>query len=247
MCTVLLRFDPGAPWPLLLAAVRDEFAARAWDPPARHWDGPAARLIGGRDRTAGGTWLALDPDAPAVAAILNGVRRPPPADGPRPSRGALPLRVLNDDLDLDWSGYDGLHLIRATPSAVDVWSWDGATLTTTSLDPGDHIIVNEGITGGAADDSDPLVPHFRPLLAAARSPDPVPGLTTAEAWGDWLEVLGGDGLAPTDPRALLVRVEFEGRVYGSTSASLVALGPTAVRYDFCPDPLGRTGWREIAT
>ena len=241
MCTVLLRFEPGAPWPLLLAAVRDEFAERAWDPPARHWDGPAARLIGGRDRTAGGTWLAVDPDGPAVAAILNGVRLPPPVGGPRPSRGALPLRVLDEDLD--FSGYDGLHLVRATPTAVDVWSWDGATLITTRLQPGDHILVNEGVNAA----SDPLVPHFRPLLAAARSPDPRPGLPTSDAWGDWLGVLGGDGLPPTDPRALLVQVEFEGRVYGSTSASLVALGQTGVRYDFCPDPLGGTGWMEIPT
>lgn len=241
MCTVLLRFDPGAPWPLLLAAVRDEFTERAWDPPARHWDGPHARLIGGRDRTAGGTWLAVDPDGPAVAAILNGVRLPPPTGAPRPSRGALPLRVLHEDLD--FSAYDGLHLIRATPTAVDVWSWDGATLTATSLEPGDHIVVNEGVDASC----DPLVPHFRPLLAAARSPDPRPGLATAEAWGDWVDLLRGDALAPTDPRALLVRVEFEGRVYGSTSASLVALSPTGVRYDFCPDPMGGTGWRQITT
>ena len=89
-----------------------------------------------------------------------------------------------------------------------MWSWDGATLTTASLEPGDHVLVNEGVDA----DSDPLVPHFRPLLAAARSPDPTPGRPTAQAWGDWLELLRGDGLAPDDPRALLVRVEFEGRV-----------------------------------
>src|SRR5947209_11609771 len=81
MCTVLLRFAPGTPRPLLLGAVRDEFVERAWDPPGAHW---GDRLLGGRDRTAGGTWLAVDPDRPAVAAVLNGVRRPPPEDGTRP-------------------------------------------------------------------------------------------------------------------------------------------------------------------
>ena len=45
---------------------------RAWRPPARHWpDHPG--LIGGRDELAGGTWLALDPAAPRVACVLNGV------------------------------------------------------------------------------------------------------------------------------------------------------------------------------
>jgi hypothetical protein len=243
MCTVLLRFDPVAPWPVLLAAVRDEFTDRAWDPPARHWPAPAARLIGGRDRAAGGTWLAVDPDTPAVSAILNGVRLPPPVGPARPTRGALPLRVLTGDFDpATLVGYDGLHLVRASVEEVTVWSWDGANLVARRLAPGDHILVNEGVDAV----EDPLVPHFGPLLAALRSPDPRPGTPTAAAWDGWLDLLRGDGLAPDDPRALLVGREFDGRRYGSTSASLVALAPGAVRYDFCADPF--TGdWTEIPT
>ncbi|HJR26692.1 MAG TPA: NRDE family protein, partial [Acidimicrobiales bacterium] len=64
MCTVLLRVDPGSPWPVLLGAIRDEFVDRPWDPPARHWSGPWAGLVGGRDAKAGGTWLAVDPAVP---------------------------------------------------------------------------------------------------------------------------------------------------------------------------------------
>src|SRR5438105_167109 len=30
MCTVLLRFNPDSPWPVLLSAVRDEYLARPW-------------------------------------------------------------------------------------------------------------------------------------------------------------------------------------------------------------------------
>ena len=72
MCTAIVGYDPGARVPLLLAGVRDELVDRAWRPPARHWpDHPA--LIGGRDELAGGTWLALDPSAPRVACVLNGV------------------------------------------------------------------------------------------------------------------------------------------------------------------------------
>ncbi|MGK2949311.1 MAG: NRDE family protein, partial [Acidimicrobiales bacterium] len=71
MCTVLLRFSPGSPWPVVAGAVRDEFTERPWDPPDRHWDGPRSALVGGRDHTAGGTWLAVDPQRPALAALLN--------------------------------------------------------------------------------------------------------------------------------------------------------------------------------
>src|SRR5262249_27371339 len=148
--------------------------------PAAHWpDLPTA--WGGRDRTAGGTWLAVDRTKPAVAALLNGVRRDPPEDGaPRPTRGALPLAALAgrpgvvpgiaDDDTL--SAYDGFHLLYADGERVDVWSWDGTGLDRRSLAPGDHIVVNLGPDRG----EDPLVPHFMPLLRAAPDVDPSRGL-----------------------------------------------------------------------
>jgi uncharacterized protein with NRDE domain len=254
MCTVMLRFRPDEPWPLLLAAVRDEFLDRPWDPPAAHW--PATpTIIGGRDRTAGGTWLAArphsadptappdptaTPNGPAVAALLNGVRLPPLELGARPSRGALPLTVLQGLSLPDTRDYDGFHLLLGTPSALTVWSWDGTTLLARELPPGDHIIVNLGVDT----EEDPLVPHFAPLFE--KLPDPPLIGPTAQAWGPWLDLLRGDGLAPDDPRALLVRKEFDGtepgteafvgRVYGSGSASLVAIGRERVRYDFTPAP-----------
>src|SRR6266536_4043488 len=148
MCTVLLRFAPGSASPLRLGAVRDEFVDRAWDPPGAHW---GDRLLGGRDRTAGGTWLAVDPDRPAVAAVLNGVRRPAPADGVRPSRGGLPLAVLRGEPLPVPDRYDGFHLVLATAAEVRVWSWDGEALRDQRLAPGDHVIVNAGVD--AADPS----------------------------------------------------------------------------------------------
>jgi hypothetical protein len=231
MCTVLLRFRPGSPWPLLLAAVRDEFLERPWDPPAAHWPEHPS-IVGGRDRTAGGTWLAVDRAAPAVAAVLNGVRLPPPADADvRPSRGGLPLAAVTGTLPDTFDGYDGFHLILATASTVDVWSWDGQRVARRALPPGNHIIVNEG----ADATEDPLVPHFAPLLASI--PDPaVTGATTEAAWGGWVELLRGDGLAPDDPRALLILVEHEGHRYGSGSLALVGLDRDRVRYDFTGTP-----------
>ena len=119
MCTVLLRFDPAATWPVLLAAVRDEYLARPWEPPAEHWRG----RWGGRDSTAGGTWLAVDPAARSVTALLNGWPPLPPL-GDRPTRGTLAL----DPLPADFSGFDAFHLVRATPTAVTVLSWNGTDL-----------------------------------------------------------------------------------------------------------------------
>lgn len=251
MCTVLLRFAPGEAWPLLLAAVRDEFVDRAWDPPGDHWgDG----LWGGRDRTAGGTWLAVDPggEAPGVAAVLNGVRLPPPADGVRPTRGTLPLDALRGHAP--WGGdHDGFHLLAGSPQTVRLWSWDGTDLLERSLPPGDHIVVNRGI--GLTDE--PVVAHFLPLLRSAAGPTAGPtagprtgaaaadALSTVDFWADWARLLGGDGLDPTDPRALLVRRTFGGKTYGSTSASLVAVGPGRVRYDFSGSPTDPAGWRRI--
>jgi hypothetical protein len=260
VCTVLLRLEPGGPWPLLLAAVRDEFVDRDWDPPARHWPASAPGLVGGRDRTAHGTWLAvrpfLDPGPGAgVAALLNGVRLDPPPYGARPTRGGLPLTALVDERELSRAdlaelpsaagvrspAYDGFHLLRGTATGAVVWTWDGEALSSQELPAGDHIITNAGV----GLDEDPLVPHFAPLFAATPSPSPTPGADPASAWGPWISLLRGDGLAGDDPRALIVRRSFGDRVYGSTSASLVAIGPTAARYDFTANPAS-PDWREVA-
>ena len=231
---------------MLCGAVRDEFADRPWDPPARHWDGPWQALVGGRDRSAGGTWLAVDPSPtrPAVAALLNGVRRPIEPGAVRPTRGTLALEVLTTGAvpaDDALPGYDGFHLVLATLERTQVWTWDGEALIHRSLDPGDHVVVNLGVDT----DQDPLVPHFTPLLAALPAPLLALDGSTRTAWEPWTDLLAGDGLDPADPRALIVRREIEGRTYASTSATLVALAEGDVRYDFNPDPADPDAWYEV--
>src|SRR5690349_19415477 len=104
MCTAVVSIEPGSPFPVLLAGIRDEFHDRPWTPPARHWpDRP--ELIGGQDLLAGGTWLAAHPGVPRVGCVLNGrgVHAP---EAKRQSRGDLPLRYAAD------GALDGLEYER---------------------------------------------------------------------------------------------------------------------------------------
>jgi hypothetical protein len=245
MCTAIVCIDPDSPVPVLLAGVRDEFAARPWAPPGRHWTA-WPQLLGGRDLEAGGTWLAVDPQAPRAACVLNGFGRPAPQEA-RLTRGDVPLRLAAEgELDgLDLPRYDPFHLIGAEPGRVRVWSWDGFDLDEHVLPPGLHIVVNSGLEGegeeayappGAMADMAARLSYFRPRLRAAARPRPIDG-DVATAWGEWLPLLAGDGLDPLDQRALLVRRDFgEGRIWGSSSISLVALHPAGARYDFSAVP-----------
>jgi Transport and Golgi organisation 2 len=233
MCTVVVSLAPRDPVPLLLLGFRDELATRPWRPPARHW--PGSPLTGGLDEQAGGTWLAVHPDVPRVACILNGRGdlAPEPA---RRSRGELPLIAAGEGRPaLVWLhrdharlvSYDPFHLVHADVTEVTLLSWDGRAAALTRLDPGTHMITNAGLTP-----EDPKVRHFGAKFAAGRPPG-TPGIPVAQAWHPWLKLAGGDGLPPGDPRAIRARKTLpDGRVWGTTSVSLVALGRTGLRYDF---------------
>ncbi|MBR8744000.1 NRDE family protein [Nocardiopsis sp. MG754419] len=179
MCTVIVAFDPDATTPLVVAALRDEMRSRPWDGPGHHWpDHPG--VIGGRDRLAGGTWLAVDPTGPRTAALLNGW----PWDGRMPwegtypaSRGDLPLHTLarhardrrggRDPLEgEDPTRYAPFHLLDADTRRATLHSWDGRCLDARPLPPGVTTIVNTGL-----DPDDPRAARHTPEFARTR-PDP---------------------------------------------------------------------------
>ncbi|GII79167.1 hypothetical protein Sru01_41490 [Sphaerisporangium rufum] len=241
MCTVIVGFDPGAETPVVLAGVRDELVTRPWRPPAAHWPGFPG-LFGGLDLSAGGTWLAADPAAPRVAALLNGDGRPADPAGRR-SRGDLPLRTAAAGVppEVDLSRYDPFHLLLATPDAVRLWSWDGERLAGGDLPPGVHMIVNAGWARG---DDHPRVAYFRPLFAAASRPSARDAGNGS--WDPWRELTSGAGLAAADPRALVVRRELPGgQVWGTSSLTLAALAPGALRYEFSARPADVSAWYPV--
>jgi hypothetical protein len=247
MCTAILSIEPGAP--VLLAGVRDEFVGRRWEPPGRHWpDHPG--LVGGRDLLAGGTWLAVAPAARRVACVLNAPGRMAPAQSRR-SRGVLPLQVAEDGKPgrAGLAEFDPFHLLSVEQGTAAMWSWDGERLTERELTAGLHIVVNSGLDSdlrAPRDHEQARIDHFLPRLRAAGRPVPGPDGPTAQAWGAWLPLLTGDGLATDDPRALIVRRDLGGgRVWGTTSISLVALSPGVLRYDFTARPGDPDAWYPV--
>jgi hypothetical protein len=249
VCTVVVSLAPGDAVPLLLLGVRDEFTGRPWQPPARHW--PGSPLIGGLDEQAGGTWLAVHPDVPRVACILNGRGQAAPPHLRR-SRGELPLRAAEDKAEAKAeaeekaeaaaaaSSYDPFHLVRADRAAVTVTSWDGRQARRIRLSEGTHILTNAGYAA-----RDPKAERFGPRFAARR-PSGDPAASLEDAWGDWLTLAAGDGLPPADEAAIIARRELpDGRVWGTTSVTLVALAADGTfRYDFQAVP---GAWKSITT
>lgn len=105
-------------------------------------------------------------------------------------------------------------------------SWDGEVRDETVLPEGVTVVVNSG--------ADPAEQRAARLLAALRTgvrPDPAGG------WGAWLGLAAGEGVAREDDAALILRRTFGDDLrYGSSSVTLLALGPDLVRYDFAAVP-----------
>jgi uncharacterized protein with NRDE domain len=89
MCLLVVFHRAHPDGPLCVAANRDEYLARPADPmTVLVQSGP--RILGGRDRVAGGTWLAVNQHG-VVAGLTN---LPSPVRDPaRRSRGELPLAL----------------------------------------------------------------------------------------------------------------------------------------------------------
>jgi Transport and Golgi organisation 2 len=187
--------------------------------------------------------------------------------------GHAALRQLGQDHG-SLARYDPFHLVCADLSATAMLSWDGRHAAVQELEPATHLITNVGrmyprpaaVPAGpetavpeSADPEaaspepagpevayfGPRADHFGPKFAAYR-PSGDPAATIKDAWGDWLPLADGDGLSDTDPAAVIVRHELpDGRVFGTTSVSLVALGAHGLRYDFQPVPGDPLTWYSV--
>jgi hypothetical protein len=245
------RHWPGSP----LIAGRDEQAGGTWL--AVHPEVPRVScILNGRGEAAPPSRRRSRGELPLRAA----------------QQGPEALRTLHADHDA-LASYDPFYLVCADRAAVLLLGWDGTQPTLSDLPPATHLLTNAGhayppapapspaasgepVSGEPA--ADPKAVRFGPKFAAHRPPGD-PAATIKDAWGDWLTLAGGDDLADDDDLAagedvaedgsgaIIVRRELpDGRVWGSTSVSLVALSRDGrLRYDFQPVPADPTTWYSV--
>jgi len=244
MCTVILLRRPGHDWPLLVAANRDERLDRAWDPPAGWWrESPG--LVGGRDRSAGGTWMALGP-AGVVAAVLNRPGSLGREAGKR-SRGVLPLAAAGAS-----SAAEAARRIAELPAAdwrpFNMVVADAAqAFFLRGLGAGrpEAVALGAGVSMVTAHDpNDPTSPRTRrhlPRFRATPPPDPGSG-----DWSAWQGLLADSGYDPAIGPAETLNVPPTNG-FGTVCSSLLAFGAGgARRWLFCAGPPGTAPFEPVA-
>lgn len=231
MCTVIVGFRCLADTPLIVAANRDELRARPSDPPMLLNENPPR--WGGRDRVAGGTWLAVDPGG-RVGAVTN--RHPagilPPRDPARRSRGGLPLEVLTgDDTNaaawmgrLQASAYNPVNVLYLSPTSA-LWTGldDAGGRRTLALDPGVHVITEQ-------DPDDPADPKALRILEQAEAALAA-STGAAELVDRWRQVLRSHESAGGGSPACI-----HADLHGTVSSATVLVGPHGVQYEHADGP-----------
>lgn len=255
MCSVVILRRPGAPWPVLIAANRDEMADRPWRAPARHWpDRP--NVTAGLDELAEGSWMGIN-DEGVVAAILNRRGTLGPQAGKR-SRGELALDALDfadaaeaaDALrHLDTRAYRPFNLLLADNRDAFVVSHRGDNATkagatnrpdVVAIPPGLHML-----TAFDLDDAiDPRIARYHAKFAESPAPDPA----DPSSWRPWEELLASrqwDGDAATGAMNFKLSSGF-----GTVSSSLAALPAPGVAdnrpvWRFCPGRPDEAAWELV--
>ena len=240
MCTLIVAWQVFDDAPLVAAANRDEALGRPSHPP--HVIDADPTVVAPQDEQAGGTWLGYN-ERGLFVGVTN---RRADVDGER-SRGLLvrdalaresadeAVRYVEDELAT--RDYAGFNLFVADAGAATVLEWDGV-LRSTYLDPGIHVLVNEGLNGAA--------PKAAQIRDAAHPRPPASGRdqfrhAPGEGPGDWIDHVE-DVLADHDLDACV-----HGDGYGTRSSSIVVLrADGSASYRFADGPPCETDYRDVA-
>jgi len=227
MCLVVVAFQRSRRWPLLVAANRDEFHARASAPLAAWQDFP--EIAGGRDLQAGGTWMAatLGGRFSAVTNVRLGLKplARPRTRGHLPMAGlAAPARNLGSkaiELELgDVEQYGPFGLLVGDRESLHHHSNVFPSLG--ALTPGIHVLSN-----GPMNAPWPKAEQVRATLGAAiQSADPTDKQLyemMAISTYDQSQLLPDTGVG-IDLESRLAPVFIADRTYGTRATTLLRIG-----------------------
>jgi hypothetical protein len=150
MCTLIVKWDPGADVPLLVGANRDERPERQSEPFALRPNGILCPLD-----VRGGTWIGVN--GHGVFAALTNLDRNEPADRGRKSRGLLVLKALEQPTAADAvtqvvsmmmeNIYNAFNLLVANQTRMVAIVGHGSTRRVELLhfEPGLHVATGWGV------------------------------------------------------------------------------------------------------
>lgn len=243
MCLIALAWQVHPDYPLIVAANRDEFHARA-TAPARFW-AEAPALLAGRDLAAGGTWMGVTRGG-RFAALTN-FREPSVPQGPR-SRGLLVSEYLQTDIDpqsyaalvrANGGDYSGFNLLLADGDTLVAMSNRG--MAPRVLEPGVY-----GLSNHLLDSPWPKVVRAREALRAlvAGPGGRATGATTGGVAGpdvaSLLQLLADDAAAPDEElpdtgvglvmERMLSSPFIRSAMYGTRSSTVLLAGRERIRF-----------------
>ena len=170
MCLILLGWKIQADLPLIVAANRDEFHARATAPAGFWKDHP--EILAGRDLEAMGTWMGVARNG-RFAAVTNyrGATEPKAAE----SRGALVTRFLINSFspekymkETTTNSYSGFNLLAC--DGKELWWMSNRDGTPRRLEPGLYGLGNLLLDSPDVEDHKA---RFREAIAPAPSVEPL--------------------------------------------------------------------------
>lgn len=228
MCLIALAWQAHPDYPLIVAANRDEFHARATAPACFWPEAPA--VLAGRDLAAGGTWLGVTRGG-RFAALTN-FREPGRPQGSR-SRGLLVSEYLQaaqspaayaEAVMADADHYSGFNLLLGDADSLLVLSNRGTSPR--ALPPGVY-----GLSNHLLDSNWPKVGRAREALRAQLD---------APAVGPLMDLLADDAAAPDADlpdtgvglalERLLAPPFIRSPGYGTRSSAALLLGQRRIRF-----------------
>jgi hypothetical protein len=244
MCTFVILRRPDDPWPVIIAANRDEMADRPSSPPARHWP-ERPGTIAGRDDLAGGSWLGLNDDG-VVAGIMNRMNTLGPQAGKR-SRGELVLEALDHAdarestaalAELDGRAYRPFNMVVADNRDAFWLRHTGRNSGIVEVRP-----LPAGLSIITAQDRNDIegserIRGYLPRFEAALPPQPGNG-----DWAAWETLVASRGSGGGIDG---MTIELDGG-FGTRSSSLIALAepPGAPVWRYADGPPDRTPYRDV--